>query len=263
MERKILVCEDSLEGVFSGIYEAYARKYKPEDTTVQVGEEDNYRLFSEYESIEADAAKAGKVSNTIIREFGTDTYLHLCKALATEDREKGDAVYRTVALALQSKCGQRIMERLTDDYVNKVLKLSIYTTNEILHLEGFLRFEELENGILFAAIGPRNNILTFLAPHFADRLPLENFVIYDEKRSLFAVHPKEKEWFLLTGDSVAEEKPMIFSDKEMEYQELFTYFCHKIAIKERKNLNLQRQMLPIRFQEYMVEFRKSVKNTVC
>lgn len=255
MVRKILLCEDSLEGVFSGIYEAYARKYSPEDTVLQVGEEDNYQLFSEYITIEADAVQTRKVSNTINREFGSDAFLDICRALATEDAGKGNAVYQTVAVGLKEKNRKKVMENLANIYVNKVSKLSVYTSNEIQHLKGFLRFQELENGMLYSKIGPKNNILTFLAPHFADRLPLENFVIYDEIRSLFVVHPAGAQWFLVTGDYLREDGAMVFSDAELEYQELFTYFCHKIAIKERKNLNLQRQMLPIRFQEYMVEFQ--------
>ncbi|MBO5283384.1 MAG: DUF4130 domain-containing protein, partial [Lachnospiraceae bacterium] len=42
------------------------------------------------------------------------------------------------------------------------------------------------------------------------------------------------------------------------YEELFRYFCHKIAIKERKNLALQNQMMPKRFQKYTIEFTKKI-----
>ena len=90
-------------------------------------------------------------------------------------------------------------------------------------------------------------------PHFADRLPLENFVIYDEKRELYGVHPAGKEWYLVSG---MEPEGLQLSEREAQYQELFTMFCQIIAIKQRKNLKLQLQMLPLRFQEYMVEFVK-------
>ena len=111
--------------------------------------------------------------------------------------------------------------------------------------------------ILYAKIGPKCNIVSFLMPHFADRLPLENFIIYDEKRGLYGVHPKSKEWYLVSGQEEVLEDVIQMSDKEEAYQELFTMFCHTIAIKERKNLKLQQQMLPLRFQEYMIEFGKS------
>ena len=44
------------------------------------------------------------------------------------------------------------------------------------------------------------------------------------------------------------------SKEEAGYQELFRYFCHKIAIKERQNDKLQKSMLPLRFRPYMTEF---------
>ena len=56
------------------------------------------------------------------------------------------------------------------------------TSRRIEPLERILRFEELENGILYARIAPKSDILAFLIPHFADRLPADNFIIYDENR---------------------------------------------------------------------------------
>lgn len=255
MDKIILICEDSMEGVFSAIYEAYARKCNPETTYIQVGETDNYELFATYIETDADAERTIKVSKTINREFGEETFLFFCRALASKDKEKGDAVYHVLAHGLKMHNRRRAMENFADPYVNKVFELSRYSNNEILHLEGFLRFQELENKVLFAKIGPSNNILTFLAPHFADRLPNENFIIYDDTRELCVVHPSGKNWFLMSGEYLQEDAIQKFSDMEEVYQELFTFFCKKIAIKERKNLALQRQMLPLHFQKYMSEFR--------
>lgn len=256
MEEKYLICEDSLEGIFTGIYKAYSLKEDHSHLHIQIGEEENLRLFAEYIPTAPDAGMAVKVSRTIQKELGEETYMSICRALASEDRQKGEAVYKTVVCGLQMKNGRQVMGNLANSCVHKVFELSRGTNNEILHLMGFLRFQELENGILFSRIGPKNNIVTFLAPHFADRLPLVNFAIYDENRGIFAVHPASKAWYLVTDAEISREAMENYSKEELEYQELFTYFCHKIAIKERRNLNLQKSMLPLRFQEYMVEFRK-------
>ena len=37
------------------------------------------------------------------------------------------------------------------------------------HLREFVRFEELERGILYSKFEPKSNVLTFLMHHFADR----------------------------------------------------------------------------------------------
>ena len=91
-------------------------------------------------------------------------------------------------------------------------------------------------------------------PHFADRLSVENFMIYDEKRELFGVHPARKDWYLVTAEKGLDMESRKRSDKEETYQELFTLFHQTIAIKERENNRLQRCMCPIRYQDYMVEF---------
>lgn len=134
--------------------------------------------------------------------------------------------------------------------------------------------------ILYARINPQCQVINFLMEHFADRFPKENFMIYDECRKIMGVHPIELSgkqtkdrfiqteqdggvlpqsitWYLVRckEDFAAEDK-LRKSDREMAYQELFSYFCHKIAIKERRNLELQRNMLPLRFREYMTEFQR-------
>ena len=141
-------------------------------------------------------------------------------------------------------------------YVDTVFRLSRCAANEIHHLLEFIRFQELQQGILYSKIGAKCNVVSFLMPHFADRLPLENFIIYDEKRELYGVHPAGKDWYLVSGIGRKADDELVLSEKEEQYQELFTMFCRTIAIKERRNLKLQQQMLPLRFQEYMVEFVK-------
>lgn len=258
MEEKILICEDSLEGVFTAIYEAYKRRLPRDMVRIQTGEDENYRLFAEYIKIETDAVSAVKALRTVRERFGEDVYKDLCMALTTADGDKAQAVYKTVVWGLDQCAAEKrkhIMDNLADPYVRKVMELSRRACNELHHLREFLRFQELRTGILFAKIGPRDNILPMLTPHFADRLPAEDFVIYDDKRDVAAVHPAMGEWYLVSG--VREDMEKLeggFSEKEEEYQELFRYFCHKISIKERENLELQRNMLPIRFRKYMTEF---------
>ena len=261
IEKRVLICEDSLEGIFTAIYETYARKYIHEQTQIRTKEADNLELFVSYEHILSSEEKARKVSHTIIDYFGEETYLSICKALATEDEEKADAVYHVLVQGIRDK-NRKIMEKFSDAYVNKTFELCRYTNNEILHMRGFLRFQELEKGILFATIGPRNNILTFLAPHFADRLPNENFIIYDDTREICVVHPIKKDWFLMDGDYINKEAATHFSHAEKEYRDLFTFFCKRLEIKERRNIALQTQMCALHFQKYMSEFTGNVTKKI-
>ncbi len=258
--KKIFVCEDSLEGIFTGVYEAYAavsrHEAAHEGCSIMAGTGGNFELFAEYIDVKTDAEKAGKVIRTICDSFGTPVYQEICKAAACEETCKAEDIYKTVVLGLSRRLGARVLDAWNNPHVAGVLELARRANNEILHMEGFLRFQELKNGALFSRIGPRSNIVAMLVPHFADRLPNENFMIYDEKREIFAIHKKQKQWVLVTGEIIDEEAMRNYSDREDYFQALFTSFCRSIAIEARENLSLQQQMLPLRFQKYMVEFEE-------
>lgn len=254
MEENILVCVDSLEGIFTGIYQAYARRLTPECTRLQIGREGNMRLFAQYDFLMENKEEAWKVADTLKCRLGEEVYYRIVQAAASRDVEKGTAIYRTVARALKLSRPERVLEQLAEDNVRKVFELSRNVWYESHHLLGFLRFRELKSGVLFARIGPKNNVLSMLAEHFADRLPEENFIIHDEGRNLFALHEAGRDWYLLKRDEPFPKPSLEYSREEAMYEELFCHFCHKIAIEERENKELQRNMLPLRFRDYMVEF---------
>lgn len=253
---QVLYCEDSIEGVFTAIYDTYLRKLNHNKVKIYTRNNCiNYSFFQEYDETYPDINKTEKVSRTILREFGTECYMEICKALASYSENKADSIYHMIVHGLSSSNKRNLINDLANQYVNEVFYMAREVNNEIMHLKGFLRFEELNSGILFSKISPKNNIVTFLAPHFADRLPGENFVIYDVLRQLFILHPANKNWTLVTGEYLNEESIREKSEDEKKYRDLFTFFCKSIAIKERKNIKLQTQMLPLRFQKYMTEFK--------
>ena len=124
-------------GIFTGIYEAYARKYPLNNTRIVISGEEQASLFAQYEIVETDMDKAHKVMRTVRRQAGEEVFRQL--------------------------------------YIHDA----------------------------------------------------------DISQNIFQI-----------------------SEKEEKYRELFKHFCHKIAIKERKNLELQRNHLPLRYREYMTEFAK-------
>lgn len=248
-------CEDSLEGIFTAIYNAYEDKRNHEDTMISLTDEPF--LFAEDVAVATDQEKAQKVIRTLKRKFGEENCEWLCMALASEEADKAQAVYQTVVEALGRGAGWgSLFDSMANDYVRRAHMLGKRTWNENHHLMGFVRFQELEGGILYSGIGPKSNILTFLMPHFADRLSSENFMIYDEKRDLLGLHPANRSWYLMQGTGDPKEVGKFkLSEKEQGYQELFRFFCRKITIEERRNPELQRNLLPIRFRKYMAEFQ--------
>ena len=254
MEELILLCEDSIEGILSGVYQAYELHRDHETIRLQTGEAENYRLFAEYRDVKTDEEKSRKVLRTVYRRFGEEAYTQLCQAMVSYDPQKADAVYHTIVAGISGQYRGKLMDHLSSRYVNKVFQLSRNTGIEIHHLLGFLRFRELRGGALLARYSPKNDITAMIMPHFADRLPNEDFAGYDEGRKYYAVHPKGKQWYLVRGELPFSEGEESYTQKEQQYQMLYRHFCQSIAIYERRNPGLQRNMLPLRFRKYMTEF---------
>lgn len=244
-----LLCEDSINGVFSGIYETWAGKYNRDEVVLRTGAVYNYELFMEYRKVPEDAAAGQKVAGTIRRRFGEETYERICYALWSDGEDKADAVYRMVRYGIEHHCGYGFQNHLTNEAVQRVFELWRSASNEAHHFLGFLRFFELKNGVLCANIHAKHQVLEPLAMHFADRLPGENWMICEKNRGIVAVHPAYRNWFLTKEEqvlSLLEEKR---STSDEEFASMWNCFCNSVSIEARENLKLQKQNFPLRFRQ--------------
>ena len=147
------------------------------------------------------------------------------------------------------------MEHLSNPHVAKVFELSRKVANEAHLFTEFIRFRELDNGVLLSEITPKGRVLTCIADHFTNRFPLENWMVYDKTHKVFLVHKAGKNWILVEGEELDQTEAEKVSTAELEYERLWKGFCKSIAIKERENLACQRNHLPIHFRQDMTEFR--------
>lgn len=254
------ICENSIEGIFTGVYDAWASKYGHKNIRLVTGNVDNYELFQEYITVIPDTVKSQKVARTLMERFGSKVYEDICHAILSNELttrkhgpDKADCIYRTILLGFSMKDGSRVMTALGEPYVHRVFELSRATYAESHHLLGFLRFSELENGVLFSTIHPRNNVLPVLGEHFTDRLPQENFIIYDENRQLCVIHRASKNFLIVDASNLDQNIIKRYSEKELEYRKLWCGFFESIAIEARKNPALQSQNIPKRFWKDTVE----------
>ena len=253
MNKQKYMCADSIEGIFSAIYNIYLAVSKHETShdscEVQAGPIGNFELFTEYVDVETNAENALKVTNTIIKSMGFEAYEYFLYAAVSNDDRKANAIYNCIRKGLKQP---RILENYSDRDASVIQELYKKSHNEFCRWREFLQFSELENGVLFSKIGPTCDILMLLAPHFSDRFPNENFMIYDEFRDKYLVHEKQKPCAIVYGNGKAPD--FIESSAESHYKNLFITFTKSIAIKERMNHALQQQLMPLRIQKYKVEF---------
>lgn len=261
--RIIYVCEDSLTGIFSGIYEVWKRKMTAEEAGLEVGDSFERRLFCEYIFCKAEERKALAVIRMIQKNLGADVYEKISYALLSADRRKAEMVFRAMLEAKKLSRKDRLMEHLGNEAVRAVFGMYRQVANEAHHYKGFVRFRELKNKTLFAKIEPKHAVLPCIAEHFADRFPQENWIIYDKTHEVFLIHEKGKRYYFLQqymcmkGDSgSAQNIAGGFSEEEMDYEALWKGFVQSISVAERENRALQNQNLPLRFRTNLVEFSK-------
>ena len=256
MEMKYIYrCEDSAEGILTGIYDAWASVHRHEENRIEVctGEWEVPMLFAEYIDVIPDAEKSEKVQRSVRLRVSEEAYEMVMKAVLSGDPEKGEVIYRFLIYAFRE--GARAGKSYGNPWVMRLFEAVRNYDNESHHLKGFLRFDEQENGLLLARYAPKNNVLGDLMEHFSDRLNGENFMIFDEKRRIVGIHRIGTVWFVYR---LNEEEYRMFASayvKEDSYAALWKIFHRKIAIAERENPALQRNNLPLRFRPYMTEFR--------
>ena len=257
METIVFVCDNSIEGILTGVYDAWQEAVLSGlghghcKLAVSV---EQAELFCVYRETAADAKKAEKVIRTLRKRLGEEVFACLCYAMASHEPDKAEAVYKTIVAGLSMKQGYRVLDKVTDPYVARCFDLKRNVGCEIHRELEFLRFQELENGVLLAKIHPKNDVLMYLGPHFSDRLPLEDFLIYDRNRRKALFHEKQKEWYIMDALELNGAAAERVSTEEEYYQDLFRMFCRTIAIESRENRALQRQFLPLYFRDVMPEF---------
>lgn len=252
--RQIYICSDTITGLYSAIHDAW-KECRNAEAGIEVKGKTQQQLFCEYRTVEESREKALRLERMIKQHLGYDAYWNIYHALLSDDGEKGTAVFRAMQESRKIRDSRRIMEHLGNPDVAKVFAMSRSVSNEAHMYEEFIRFRELKNGILFSEITPKSQVLTCIADHFANRFPLENWMIYDKTHKVFLVHRKKEAWGMVWGETLDEKAAGEISENEEKYEQLWKGFFESISIRERENPRCQRNHLPLRYRGNMTEFQ--------
>lgn len=235
--------DGSFEGMLCCIFESFARRENPSD--IYSAQQEQLSLCP-MRVIETNTERARRVAISIpkkISPLAADWIKKLFLSCA-EHRE-------LLALQFLKKgylTGASITRMLQDETVSAVMKAVQFVENESHLLKGFLRFSE-RAGILTAVIDPKNVVLPLIAPHFADRLPSETFLIYDRSHGMAMIHQAGTiRIFAADNIDFAPE-----DQQELQYQELWKRFYQTIAIEGRLNPKCRMTHCPKRYWKNMTE----------
>lgn len=249
---RILICEDSLEGILSAVHEAYVSRYGLHDIRVEI-EEGDLELFTEMIYVETDLNAAEKVADAVYKKISAEAYSWICNAACADHKGKAHAIYRMIVYGFYM--GPPVLNYLSEPSVLLVSRLSRQVWRETHHLYGFVRFHSLTDNFLYAEISPKHRQIELIADHFADRFSGENWLICDIKRKMACVHMAGRPCVFVKYEHQTDLIPdMDGLGAEDTYERLWLEFVQSVSIKQRTNPRQQMHMVPKFYWKHMPEF---------
>lgn len=249
---EIFLCEDDFESIMTCVYEAWASRKGHSNVKLMLEPVLEPELFCVYHHVEADSEKARKVAVSVRKKISERAFHMVYGAALSQQPDKADAIYRFLVLGFH--VGPKVVDLLGQPQVSTLFQLDRKVKNEAHYFREFIRFSSVAQGqILWSRIDPKSDVLTLVAPHFADRMPSEAWMIVDGGRRRAAVHPPDEDFYLtsLTDEELAY---MERARQEDAFTGLWKAFFKAVGIEQRRNPKCQRTMLPIWFRKNMTEF---------
>lgn len=110
--------------------------------------------------------------------------------------------------------------------------------------KAFLRFKKIRDNFYLAVFEPEFNVIEYVGEYFKRKMNFD-FIIYDVKREIA---------FMCYNKITKIEKIKIKIDLNDEIEKLWKRFHNAIAIENRRNENIQKQKIPLKYRKHITEF---------
>lgn len=250
----IFIYDKTWEGLLTALFDAYARHSFPD---MLIGEGETLPLFYEDKlEVRSDAAKCDRVWKGLSRRISPLALNSLTAAWLSELPGCDMLLFRYMRQAIDAPA--TIEYDFGNPVVLEIGKICKRVHTERCHVVQFLRFQKAADGTFFAPIEPIYNVLPLTISYLKDRFSDQPWIVYDVKRcygyynDLKEIRPisfEEKPEHLVTGRL----DESLISEDELYFQKLWKEYFNAIAIKERMNPRLHRQLMPARFWKYLPE----------
>ena len=247
------VVDGSVEGLLTAIHMYYHANLRP-NNLVDGSKAFQQDILANYLFVKTDYDLAGKVYAAMENKLRRETLERFALATSNSEPDKFYDIFRYILLAFKDP--KTVDARLQLDFVMNVQGLARAVGREAHKLNGFVRFRTVvfndsDQNILFAEISPKHYVLPIVCSHFTDRLISEPFVIYDCIRHMAGIYDTKE---LSIAELPKDVKPAPKeTDDERAWQELWRTFYNALAIKERTNTKLRRNLSPKYYWKHMTE----------
>lgn len=235
----VYVYDGSYEGFYTAVFEAVYSRRPP--AGIVAADNAQLSLGVRYVEVETDAEKARRVVKAAREKLGAAAMRRVYLAFLAADLGRETAIYAFLMLGF--KFGRRALGMLADANVFRVAALARNVSHETDKMQGFMRFSAMEGGGSYCRFSPVNNILPLVLGHFAARFGQIPLVIHDTGRGLLGISVAGERHIISAEGFVPPER----SASEKAFTAAWRVFYDTVAIKERENKKLMKQLMPARY----------------
>lgn len=251
----IFTYDKTFDGLLSCVFFAYEQKKFPDFI---LSESDQKPLFvDEQYRIITEKEKSLRVWKALEKKLSKIAQNMMLSVWLSELPETEMLLFRYIRKNIDYPEGVEM--NFGDDDVLRIKEIAQKVAKEAEQLRQFVRFQETADGIYFAPVSPRYDVLSLIVSHFQSRYAGQPWIIYDtnrntglyyDTRSVVEVSFSQKDLSNLRLGVLDEEK---LSSDETFFQQMWKEYFKSTTIKERINLKLQRQHMPRRYWKYLTE----------
>lgn len=240
-----LIYDGTFEGFLTLVYDVYYEKLNVQD----IIKEQNYEslLLDEAKFIDTHKEKYEKVYQGISSKFPKFYVEKIFNTFMCDSKEFEKDLLSFIILGFKDI---KQLENINYEFIANLKALEHELFRHVHKMYAYARFKELEDDTLYSQIESKFNVVYFLGKHFKKRFNNQNFIIHDINRKIAYIHTNE---FKGIQNVASFEQPQI-SKNEEKFDKLWKSFFNSVSIKERENLKLQQNQVPLLYRNMMNEF---------
>jgi probable DNA metabolism protein len=242
----ILIYDNSFEGFLSLVYCVYYEKLKPNKIYKKLPTE---IIFEEINNIETNEENSKKVFISLKKKFPKNILQRILNIFMCDTKDFEMQLLEFIIIGFKN---QKEFLNINNSCVFYINNLEKELFKNVHKMYAYTRFEELEDGSLYAKVDCNFNVVYFLAKHFIKRFNNQNFIIHDIKREIAFIKNEN----LVQIENISSFETPNYSQNEEKFQKLWKSFFNAVSIKERENKKLQQNQVPLIYRTYMNEFFK-------
>jgi probable DNA metabolism protein len=244
--------DGSFDGYLTAIFEAFAQKVVPSNIIAETAYQPGH--YGRIEFVRTDEQKAERVAKRLIA-IDKAYFKKLYCVFLCEERGREMLLYHLIFKLLYTP--DHVLKKPNDDKeLQQAQQLIKEVAKEVVRMQQYVRFQQMENDTYFAPIAPDYDVLPLLGPHFERHMPNRQWVIYDVQRG-YGLHFDTRslsfvEMQLPKNISATALEKAMERAAEGVYQEIWKDYFKAVNIELQHHMKLHVRRVPRRYWGYLL-----------